>query len=742
MEGRAAELANGRRIGAANLKRLRLEIRGRVQGVGFRPFVYRLARAHHLSGLVRNDAQGVLIEAQGEPEALQRFVEELPLRAPSLAHIQSLTQITLDLQGDHDFQIVSSAASELCQLSLPADLATCPDCLREVADPIDRRYGHPVISCTQCGPRYSIVLALPYDRDKTSLRGFAMCAACQREYHDPESRRFHAQPIGCYDCGPQLQSPLAEAVAWLLQGEIVTVKGVGGYHQLCRADCAAAVARLRERKNRPRQPLAVMAGHLEEIGSYCRLSETEANLLKSPARPIVLLRSLRRLRGVAPGQARTGWMLAYTALHHLLLEGVGGPLVVTSSNRPGEPVQIDDAPIPGNLLTHDRPIHNRCDDSLAYCLGPQAVLLRRARGYCPEPLKLGAELTQPILACGSTLKSSLALGLGDSAYLSPHLGDLHNLASREAYTQARRQLQELLGVSPVLAVRDLHPDCPAARMNEDLPQIAVQHHHAHIVSAMVEHGLHEEVLGLAFDGSGYGSDGTIWGGEFLVADRARFFRVDHFPVVPMAGGDLAVREPWRMAAAYLQGLDYSGLDWWRCRRMAEQKAVLALLAHPSTPKTSSLGRLFDAAACLILGKSHVGYEAEGAMELEALACGRKLPAYPLEALWPALLQDVRAGASRRQMARRFHAWVAEVALSRCVRLAEGRPVVLSGGVFQNATLLETLSTALLERGLRVYFNRQVPSNDGGLCLGQLGIAACRLKSGDVFRTESSESAPS
>lgn len=709
------------------MKRLRLEIRGRVQGVGFRPFVYRLARAHQLCGLVRNDAQGVLIEAEGEAAALQRFLEDLPLRAPSLAHIQSLTQFNLDLRGDQDFQILSSTPSGPCELSLPADLAICQDCVRELHDPADRRYRHPLINCTQCGPRYSLVLALPYDREKTTLRGFVMCADCQREYHDPASRRFHAQPIGCYQCGPQVQSCLSEAVNWLRQGEIVTVKGVGGFHQLCRADRPAVVAQLRAVKQRPRQPLAVMARDLEEIRSYCRVSEAEAELLESSAHPIVLLRWLRRLRGVAPGQARGGWMLGYSGLHILLLEGVGAPLVVTSCNRPGEPVHINDASIAGKVLTHDRPIHNRCDDSLAYCLGQQPVLLRRARGYCPDRLDLGAQLAQPILACGSTLKSTLALGLGGGAFLSPHLGDLHNLASRAAYAQARRQLEDLLGVVPVLAVRDLHPDCPAALLNQDLPQMAVQHHHAHVVSVMVEHGLHEQVLGLAFDGSGYGSDGTIWGGEFLLADRAGFVRVDHFPVVPMAGGDLAVREPWRMAAAHLRGLDYSGLDWWRRRRPAEQKAVQALLAHPDTPRTSSLGRLFDAAACLILGKSHVSYEAEGAMELEALAGGRKLPGYPLESLWPALLQDLASGVSRRHMAKRFHAWVVEMALSRCLSLAGGRAVVLSGGVFQNATLLEHLKAALEERGYRVYFNRQVPANDGGLCLGQLAIAACRLQ---------------
>jgi hydrogenase maturation protein HypF len=710
--------------------RLRLTIHGTVQGVGFRPYVYRLARQHGLGGLVYNDSQGVLVEVEGEQSAVGRFLEELPQRAPAQSRIERIRAARLDLQGQHDFQIKTSLRAPSNQIAVPPDLGICTDCLRELSDPRDRRYGYALINCTQCGPRYSIVLELPYDRPGTTLKDFQMCAECAAEYHDPGNRRFHAQPIGCPNCGPRLNEDLDEAAATLRRGEVLALKGVGGYHQLCRADRPAAVAGLRRLKQRPRQPLALM-GELQQIEEFCRLSRPERELLLSPARPIVLLRPRRRLPGVAPGQPRSGWMLPYSGLHALLLRRVGSPLAVTSANAPGEPVVYEDEHVARPRLSHQRPIQNRCDDSLVSLVEGQPVVLRRARGYCPEPLSFGGRLEQPVLACGGSLKSTFALGLAERAYLSPHLGDLSSLGSREAYRQTLQGLQDLLGIRPVLAVHDLHPDCPAAVLRGDLPGMGVQHHHAHIVSVMAEHGLDEEVLGLAFDGNGYGTDGTIWGGEFLLATRADFQRVGHFPSVPQPGGDLAAREPWRMAAAHLHPSDYQHLPWWRRRSLAEQKTLRALLAHPATPRTTSLGRLFDAAACLILGRSTVTFEAEAAMELEGLAGGRPQPAYPVRGLhtgpmWASLLADLAEGVSRKTMAQRFHSWLVEASHQTCLDLGGGRPVVLSGGVFQNRLLLERLLSALRESGLRVYFNRQVPPNDGGLSFGQLAIAAARL----------------
>lgn len=710
--------------------RLRLTIQGTVQGVGFRPYLYRLAAEHGLGGMVYNDSRGVLVEVEGEQTAISRFLEELPQRAPAQSRIEGIRAARLEPRGERHFQIQGSRRASSSQISLPPDLGICGDCLQELNDPSNRRFGYPLINCTQCGPRYSIVLGLPYDRPRTTLKDFAMCAECALEYHDPGSRRFHAQPIGCPACGPQLNEDLDEAAATLRTGQVLCLKGVGGYHQVCRADRPAALAELRRLKHRPRQPLALM-GELAQIQEFCTVSPAELELLQSAARPIVLLRPRRRLAGVAPGQARSGWMLPYSGLHWLLLQRVGAPLAITSANPPGEPVLCEDERACRPRLSHQRLIHNRCDDSLVCCVEDHPVVLRRARGCCPEPLQLGDRLEQPVLACGGSLKSCFALGLAERAYLSPHLGDLGSLGVRQAYQQALGRLQELLGIQPVLAVHDLHPDCPAASLRGQLPGMGVQHHHAHIVSVMAEHGLDEEVLGLAFDGNGYGTDGTIWGGEFLLATRADFRRVAHFPQVAQPGGDLAARQPWRMAVAHLGSEHYADMAWWRRRSAAEQKAVRAQLGHPATPRTTSLGRLFDAVACVILGRSHVTFEAEAAMELEGLAMGRIQPAYEVRGLetgpmWTELLRDQAAGLSRKRMAQRFHSWVVAASHQACLEWAEGRPVVLSGGVFQNRLLLERLSAALRQSGLRVYFNRQVPPNDGGLSYGQLAIAAARL----------------
>jgi len=735
----------------AEVLRWRLRVEGQVQGVGFRPFIYRTACRLGLTGFVINQSGGVLIEAEGSLNQLQALLAEIQGQAPRLSRLEKIERQDLPALGQEGFRIASSLGDGQTRSSLPPDTAICQDCLQEMYDPADRRFGFVLINCTQCGPRYSIVHHLPYDRPGTTLADFPLCPDCLSEYSDPCSRRFHAQPIGCWNCGPQLQGCLEETAEALKSGQIVAVKGVGGYHLIGRADLWGTVARLRQLKGRYQKPLAVMAQNLEEIRAYAEVGTAEARLLTSPARPIVLLRSLRRLRGVAPGQSRLGFLLPYTGLHHRLLDLVKVPLVVTSANRSGQPVMSQDDEASQTwerVLAHQRPIHLSCDDSVAFCVGQQTVLLRRARGYCLEPIALGFSLKEPILACGGLLKSAFCLGVGDQAYLSPYLGDLDELATRLVYLETRDKLQTLLGVRPVLAARDLHPDCPAAELNRSQVRewVEVQHHHAHVAAVMAEYELEEPVLGLAFDGTGYGTDGSIWGGEVLLARRSHFQRLEWLRPVTMPGGEAAVRQPWRMAAAHLFELDpdlLAGMPFWHSKSLSERRVVEALLHSPQSPRTSSMGRLLDAAACLILGKETVSYEAEAAMELESALGRRLLPPYPIDSqgwdprpMWAALLQDLQQGRTASHMAGRLHSWLVSSAVHACLRLGNGAvaaspdssslPVVLSGGVFQNQWLLTRLTRALEQAGFRVYFPSRVPPNDGGLALGQVAVAAARL----------------
>jgi hydrogenase maturation protein HypF len=751
-------------------------VRGIVQGVGYRPFVYGLATAAGLAGFVRNGSDGVTIEVEGPPAALAAFVASLAAAAPPLARVDGVSYETLAPQGLAGFAIVASQGAARADTLIAPDSATCADCLAELFDPRDRRYRYPFINCTNCGPRFTIVADVPYDRAKTTMAGFALCARCAAEYHDPANRRFHAQPNACPACGPQLSfewlaapltpgpaDPLAATVAALLAGQIVALKGLGGYHLACDAGDAAAVARLRRRKQREAKPFALMVADLAAARRLCTVGDDEAALLGSPRRPIVLL---DRLPGVelppdlAPGQPTLGIMLPYTPLHHLLLRdfvAARGParpaaLVLTSGNLSDEPIAYRDedararlAPIADAMLSHNRPILTRCDDSVARIVAGGPLLLRRARGYAPEPLRLHMAFAQPVLAYGGHLKNTFCLARGHDAFMSHHIGDLENLETLESLREGIAHFQRLFAIEPEVIAYDLHPEYLATKAALNSPiarKIGVQHHHGHVASVIAEHGLAGPVIGLAADGTGYGADGAIWGGEIMVADLAGYERVGHLAYIALPGGEQAVRQPWRVAAAYLQQIYGPGwLDLELPFAKGIDRARWALLSQMiarrlNSPPCSSMGRLFDAAAALIGLRSEALYEGQAAIELEALA-EPDVPAYPfaIQAGRPflldvgptliALVEDLQRGATASRAAGRFQRAIAELLLAAChaVRASHGlTTVALSGGVFQNRLLLSTL-LALLERdGFAAYTNRRVPPNDGGLSLGQAAIA--------------------
>ena len=572
-------------------ERRRLRARGVVQGVGFRPFVYRLAREHGLSGYVLNDGDGVLIEIEGGE--LDRFAVDLRSRAPALARIESLTSEVVEPLGEGEFSIVESVASGHTAL-IPPDVATCGECLRELFDPADRRYRYPFINCTQCGPRFTIVRAVPYDRPNTTMAGFPLCPDCRREYEDPLDRRFHAEPIACPVCGPQLSMPLEEAAAVLDGGGILAVKGLGGYHLACDAGDEETVARLRARKHREAKPFAVMSDEPELL---VHVNSAELELLRSRERPIVLLRRVPGApvaESVAPGSPWLGVMLPYTPLHHLLYRDFGGPLVMTSGNLSDEPIAFEDDEARSRLggiadafLTHDRPIHRRCEDSVVR----RAFPVRRSRGFAPSPLPLSS--SQPLVAAGAELKSTFCVATGEGAFLSPHLGDLDSEAAYGAFVADLVLYLDMLGVGPELVACDLHPEYLATKWahEQGLPLVEVQHHHAHAAACLAEHREDGPALALVFDGTGLGTDGTLWGGELLRCDLASFERLAGLEPVPLPGGEAAVRQPWRVAAAHLEraGLPVPWPRWSTVRESLKANA----------PPSSGMGRLFDAVAAVL-----------------------------------------------------------------------------------------------------------------------------------------------
>jgi len=751
----------------------RITVEGVVQGVGFRPFVYALAARHGLAGWVRNTSSAVEIEVEGPPGAIEAFVDDLRDEGPPLAHIERLREADALPQGRDAFEIEQSLEGDGFQPVSP-DIATCPECLREIMDPRDRRSGYAFTNCTDCGPRFTIIRAVPYDRCNTTMAGFTMCPRCRAEYDDPGDRRFHAQPNACPDCGPRLTlldgsgdprpgDPLREACRLLVSGRVVAIKGIGGFHLACDATNDAAVSRLRERKGREAKPLALMVADVREAERLCVISTEERRLLASTARPIVLLR-VRQGSGiapsVAPGLGRLGVMLPYSPLHHLLFKAAAGTLpalVMTSGNRSEEPIATDDADALDRLsgvgdafLLHDRPIHVRCDDSVTRVAAGVEVPIRRSRGYAPFPVRLPFE-SRPVLAVGAELKSAVCVTRGPYAFMSPHIGDLENLETYVSYQGMVERMAELFRVQPVALAHDLHPDYLSTRyalgLNPALPRVAVQHHHAHVAACMAEHRLTGPVIGVAFDGAGYGPDGAVWGGEFLVADYTGFERVGHLGYVPMPGGDRAAREPFRMALAHL--LRTFG-DWdprWPPAREAsetERGMIRWQIEHEvNAPLTSSMGRLFDAVASLAGVRHRARFEAQAAMELEALAEGLAGAPYQVEIAGGApfvlepgpmirgVVDDLAEGAPPTRIAARFHATVAEavVRVSERVRASRGLDrVVLTGGVFQNAILLGATRQGLEACAFEVFSHHLVPPNDGGIALGQAAVAHARLQS--------------
>ncbi|WNM32965.1 carbamoyltransferase HypF [Streptomyces sp. Li-HN-5-11] len=768
--------------------RRRLTVRGTVQGVGFRPYVHRLAADLALAGFVSNTADGVLIEIEGPPDGVARFCGLLAEHPPPLAAVTGIGHEDLPATGATDPFTIRPTAHSPGRTQLPPDTATCADCLRELADPADRRHRHPFITCTHCGPRFTIATAMPYDRAVTTMAGFPMCPACAREYTDPADRRFHAQPVACPDCGPRLSlvpadgsgvrpalgaDALAAARALLTAGRIVAVKGVGGYHLACDATDARAVATLRARKERGGKAFAVMCADLATAERIAVLTDAERAALTSPRRPIVLLRRRLSAHGprpadeVCPGSPHIGVMLPYTPVHTLLLGLPGDPpgprvLVMTSGNRSGEPIVTDDdealvrlAGLADAWLAHDRPIASPCDDSLLRVRsdGTEQVL-RRSRGYVPRPLRLPL-VVRPALAVGGDLKNALCVGDGDHAWFGPHIGDMGDLATLEAAARAERQLLRLTGVTPRLVAADRHPGYHSARRARtraaQLPEpepVLVQHHHAHIASAMAEHGLDGStpVIGVAFDGTGYGDDGTVWGGEVLLADYAGHRRFAHLTPAPLPGGDAGVANPCRLALARLWA---AGLPWdphlpSAAACTAEERTVLQrqLERGLACVPTSSMGRLFDAVSSLVGVCHRAQYEAQAALELEAVATtawdadhaaypfGLTMEAGPL-ACDPApmlreLVADQRRGTPAPLLAVRFHRGAARAVAEICRRARQSTgvtTVVLSGGVFANGLLEDECASLLTADGFAVLRHGEVPPGDGGLALGQLVVAA-------------------
>jgi hydrogenase maturation protein HypF len=770
----------------STLERRRIIVAGIVQGVGFRPFVYSQAVRWGLVGFVLNDSKGVTIEVEGNPNALDGFQRALQEEAPPLARVDTVIAEHIPVHGETGFLIVHSQGGSERRALISPDTATCDDCLRELFDPADRRYHYPFINCTNCGPRFTIIQDVPYDRDKTTMRVFSICPDCQREYDDPHNRRFHAQPNACSVCGPQWRfldwtaephndenaDPIVLAAQRLSAGAILAVKGLGGYHLACDALNAEAVQRLRQRKHREARPFALMVPDLETAMLLCEVSAEEAALLQSHRRPIILLK--RRAGcpvapGVAPSHLTLGIMLPYTPLHHILLHNYTrvfekdqpAVLVMTSGNLSEEPIAYreDDAferlaAIADGALTHNRDIHVRCDDSVVRVTALGLQLLRRSRGYAPEPIPLALEFPVPLLACGAHFKNTFCLAKGQQAFISHHIGDLENLETLISLREGIKHFERLFDIYPEAIAYDLHPEYLATKyaLDSDIKRkISVQHHHAHIASVMAEHGLTEPVIGVAADGTGYGTDGTVWGCEIMVASLLRFERLSHLAYVPLPGGEQAVRQPWRMGAVYLArafGDAFLDLNIPFVRQMDKQtwRTLAQLIAHSiNCPQTSSLGRLFDAVAAVLGLRGYALYEGQAAIELEmhAAACTDHVSSYPFAIvkgsrqldvmpLMHAIVRDIEQGVSVLSIARRFHVTIAEMLAAACLEIRQMtglKTVALSGGVFQNRLLLEQLMNRLDEMAFRVYTNQRVPPNDGGLSLGQAAVAAARLQRG-------------
>ncbi|MBH5371080.1 carbamoyltransferase HypF [Bradyrhizobium glycinis] len=731
-------------------RRLRLHVRGAVQGVGFRPHVYGLATRYRLGGFVANDPHGVVIEVEGERAA--DFVTALRLEKPPLARIDEISVQPVGAVASAEFCIRASEQGRV-STRIVADAATCDECLRELFDPNSRFYRYPFINCTHCGPRYTIAERLPYDRATTAMKGFAMCRACADDYANPSSRRFHAEAIACPDCGPRLSHEVADIAAAIAGGKIVAIKGLGGYQLLCDARDDDVVRRLRRRKQRDQKPFAVMVGSVEAVAHLAEADAAELALLETSPRPIVLMASRQRLApAIAPELSRLGIMLPVTPLHHLIFEALNGTqqracaswaIVATSANPGGEPLLIDNgeaerrlAGIADLIVTHDRDIVTRADDSVAACVAGRTQFIRRARGYVPDPVRL-ARSVPPILAVGGALKSTVTVTRGNEAFVSQHIGDLDTAAGHRFFEETVDHLLSTLDVEPVVIAHDLHPNMASTRFAESRgkPLIAVQHHHAHAASVMAEHGVADEVLALVLDGFGYGSDGGNWGGELLLCDGAQFRRLGHLAPMKMPGGDRAAREPWRMAASVLHGLRRGGVVATRFGAQPQAARLGTMLEHSGVPMTTSAGRMFDAAAGL-LGLCPVqSYEGEAAMKLEARVRTRPIAedGWTIEngvlSLSPLFARLADETIDPAQGAELFHGTLATACVDWINRAADATgitTVALSGGCFLNAILSAEIERGCRAAGLTPLLQRQLPPNDGGLSLGQAWIAALTL----------------
>jgi hydrogenase maturation protein HypF len=727
------------------IQRLRITLRGAVQGVGFRPFVYRLATEMSLGGWVLNSSAGLVVEVEGSADQLTRFEQRLEQERPKASVVTVRECAWLAPEGATKFDILASDHDSGKTVNVLPDLASCTDCREELFDPENRRFEYPFTNCTNCGPRYTIVVDIPYDRPNTTMREFALCPACREEYENPANRRFHAQPNACPVCGPQLDGPLEDAVEALLQGQIVALKGIGGFQLLADARNRDAVARLRERKHREEKPFAVMMPSLEVARQYCDISAAEVHLLESQAAPIVLLQPrLPREKsgaGIAANVAHCspylGVMLPYSPLHHLLLQECRFPLIATSGNRSDEPIATDNQEatarlkdIADHFLMHNRPIVRACDDSVVRLTRGRAGILRRARGYAPLSIHVAHSLP-PVLAVGGHLKNTVAIGVGQDVFLSQHVGDLETVEARGAFEKAIADLCRLYSFKPEVVACDLHPDYASTHWAEQsgLPLIRVQHHQAHVAACAAENNVQGAYLGVSWDGTGYGLDSAIWGGEFFLgedsAEHNRFERIAHLRSFGLPGGDAAVREGWRSAASLVYAAMGRNEAFLESTGDARADAgVIYMLEHGiNVVPTTSVGRLFDAVACLTGVARQNRFEGQAAMLLEnEIGSLRTEEAYALSGGdWAPLIQSVvadkRAGVAVPLIAARFHnalvEWILEVAAR-----AKVTQVVLSGGVFQNRYLTERAAAALESRGLVVYTHHSVPPNDGGIALGQ------------------------
>jgi len=788
-------------------QRVRVEVEGTVQGVGFRPFIYRLARELGLAGWVQNTRNGVLIEAEGGVPVVEMFLQRMRTDAPLSASVETMSTTVVPVLDDAGFSINQSAGSGQRVLVIPPDLATCADCQRELADPYDRRFRYPFLTCTQCGPRYSLLTAIPYERSNTTMAGFTLCSTCDAEYGAEIDRRFHAEPIACPTCGPSLylwngqghevadgEEALQRAVSLLEQGLVLAVKGLGGFQLWVDARSQEAVQRLRNRKQRPDKPFALLFPSIEAVRSYCLLSSEEEALLRSPQAPIVLARKRRDASladAVAPANPYLGVMLPTTPLHHLLMASLQRPMVATSGNRSEEPIVTDEWEAPARLngiadafLVHDRPIARPVDDSVVLVVEgrtaenhdrgvvskprPEVMIVRRARGYVPQAIRWGDDLPDgmqsPILAVGGHLKNTIALLTGNRVVLSQHLGDLSTVEADKAFRQAIEDLQRLLKVAPQVIACDLHPDYRSTSFARELaaglsvPLVPVQHHHAHVASCMAEYKLEGEVLGVAWDGAGHGGDGQVWGGEFLIASYQQFTRFASLKPFRLLGGEAAMKEPGRSAAAVLwelmgENMPEHDLTSWGVTHGQRVRWGSLLRSGVASPWTTSMGRLFDAVASFTGLCHQASFEGQAAMavqfaaEQEWEACGRA-EGYPMDLVscqnpdtkwlmdWrsmvSAMLEDLHRGHRLEQIAARFHAGLAAATVR--VAQAAGLPrVVLTGGCFQNRLLLRLVRRHLEEAGFTVYCHTLVPPNDGGLSLGQAVVAANQLMTGKEGR---------